>query len=72
MLMNIRMFFTVFLVMFLLVGCSGGGGAVGVSSDTTAPVITLMGDNPQFIEQGTSYIELGTKQLRILLVVLFE
>ncbi len=32
---------------------------VTVTPDITPPVITLLGDNPQIIEVGTSYIELG-------------
>lgn len=30
-----------------------------LEADTTAPVITLLGDDPQYVEQGTSYIEAG-------------
>ena len=29
------------------------------SSDATAPIITLLGDNPQTVEAGTSYVEAG-------------
>ncbi|HHI94771.1 MAG TPA: DUF5011 domain-containing protein [Gammaproteobacteria bacterium] len=34
-------------------------GAVAAIPDTTAPVITLLGDNPQFIPVGSAYTELG-------------
>ncbi len=44
-------------------GDSGNGNSPSniheLTSDTTPPVITLLGDNPQIIEVGTPYIELG-------------
>ena len=40
-----------------LVACDGSSS--GKSRDTTAPVITLTGANPQVIEAGTAYVELG-------------
>jgi len=39
-----------------LVAC---GGSSGKPKDRTAPTITLTGDNPQVIEAGTAYAELG-------------
>ena len=40
-----------------LAACDGSSS--GKSKDTTAPVITLTGNNPQVIEAGTQYVELG-------------
>ncbi len=37
----------------------GGGGGTSPAPDTTAPVITLLGNNPQVIELGSGYTELG-------------
>ena len=37
---------------------SVASAAVSITLDTTAPIITLTGDNPQIIEQGAGYIEL--------------
>ena len=51
-----------FLGLFTACGGSGGGndgGGGGGTADTTAPTITLTGDNPQTIEVGTAYTELG-------------
>ena len=46
-----------------LVACGGGNSsnpdAQPVVEDTTPPVITLIGDNPQIIEAGEDYTELG-------------
>ena len=50
--------FLVLLILALtLVAC--GGSSSGKARDTTAPVITLSGANPQVIEAGTAYVELG-------------
>ncbi len=46
-----------FLITFSLISCSGGSSSG--SQDTTPPVITLTGANPQSIEQGFIYNELG-------------
>jgi len=47
----------------LLVGCSSGNGPSQepsqTSNDTTPPVITLTGNNPQIISVGEPYVELG-------------
>ncbi len=45
---------------FTLVAC---GSSSGKSKDNTAPVITLLGDNPQVILAGTPYVELGATAL---------
>ena len=53
---------TVLLAPFLLISCGGGGGGGGDGdggSDTTAPVNTLIGPNPQMLEVGSTYNELG-------------
>ena len=42
---------------FTLIAC--GGSSSGKSKDNTAPVITLTGENPQVIEAGSAYVELG-------------
>ena len=34
-------------------------GDEDVAVDTTAPIITIIGDNPITLERGTSYIEVG-------------
>jgi len=50
------------VLMVSLVACGGGGGGGGnppPPPDTTAPVITLNGANPQTVEAGTPYVELG-------------
>ncbi len=46
-----------FVLSVTLVACDGSSS--GKSGDTTAPVITLTGANPQVIEAGTAYVELG-------------
>lgn len=56
------------LVLALFSACGGGGGAGGASPppsvpDTTVPVITLSGTNPQTVEAGTPYVELGATAL---------
>jgi ketopantoate hydroxymethyltransferase len=50
----------------LLIGCGGGGGGASAPqdpyqppSDTTAPVITLNGDNPQEVDLNGEYVEAG-------------
>ncbi len=50
---------SILFIFNLLTACGGGGGRTSASADTTAPVITLIGDNPQTIIQGAAYIELG-------------
>ena len=50
-------FLVLFVLLFTLVAC--GGSSSGKSKDTAAPVITLTGANPQVIEAGTAYVELG-------------
>jgi len=60
--------FVLIAVSFLLNAC-GGGGSSGSSApvtnppppppDVTAPVITLVGDNPQILITGNTYVELG-------------
>ena len=46
-----------------LFGCGGGNGSSQntptPSRDNTPPIITLTGDNPQVIEVGQAYVELG-------------
>jgi hypothetical protein len=49
-------FLVLLILSVTLVACSGSSGK---SRDTTAPVITLTGSNPQAIEAGTAYTELG-------------
>jgi PKD repeat protein len=46
-----------FVLSVTLVACDGSSS--GKSRDTTAPVITLIGADPQVIEAGTAYVELG-------------
>ena len=54
----------IFILLFLT-ACGGGGGSsapenpVQPPADTTAPVITLNGDNPQEVELNTEYVEAG-------------
>ena len=44
----------------LVAACGGGGGgAAAPPLDTTPPVITMLGINPQVITTGTAYTELG-------------
>jgi hypothetical protein len=56
--------FPLFLLVFLT-ACGGGGGSsapenpVQPPADTTAPVITLNGDNPQEVEFNGEYVEAG-------------
>lgn len=55
-----REYFLVILVLILtmfLVSCSGGGTIV--TPDTTAPVITLLGENPVNLYVGDTYVEAG-------------
>ncbi|MGB0495149.1 MAG: PQQ-dependent sugar dehydrogenase [Kangiellaceae bacterium] len=47
-------------LLILLIACGGGGSSDSPDIvDTTPPVITLAGDNPQNINYGSTYIELG-------------
>jgi hypothetical protein len=48
-----------FGAVLVLAACGDGGSR----RDTVAPVITLNGDNPQVIEAGTLYIELGASAI---------
>jgi hypothetical protein len=55
-----------FVMAVLLIGCGGGGGGASAPqdpyqppSDTTAPVITLNGDNPQEVDLNSEYVEAG-------------
>ncbi|HFB66490.1 MAG TPA: DUF5011 domain-containing protein [Aeromonadales bacterium] len=61
--MNFLKASSLFLMIGFLVGCGGGsdtgGSNGGGNTDTTAPVITLTGENPQTLPQGTAYVELG-------------
>ena len=50
-------FLVLLMLALTLVAC--GGSSSGKAKDTTAPVITLIGDNPQVIEAGSDYVELG-------------
>ena len=43
---------------FLLTACGGGGGG-GDDSDTTAPTLTLLGDNPLLVDVNTTYTDPG-------------
>jgi hypothetical protein len=57
-------FFLSLIITLALVACGGGGGSSSSSvpvppSDTTAPVITLNGDNPQSVDLNTDYVEAG-------------
>jgi len=50
------------LLVLLLSACGGGSNPPGPArpaADTTPPVITLTGDNPQTILTGNAYVELG-------------
>ncbi len=56
------MWYRLILISLLLVACGGDGpdgGAQGPAADSTPPVITLVGENPQFVEAATAYSELG-------------
>lgn len=58
-----RVFFSVMVFVFgilMILGCGGGGDD---NPDTTAPIITLNGENPLTIIQGIDYIELGATAL---------
>jgi hypothetical protein len=50
-----------FFLAVLLAACGGDGSAPQMPppSDATSPSITLIGENPQFIEVGDPYVELG-------------
>jgi len=50
--------FLFLLVLSFTLGACGGSSS-GRDRDTTPPVITLIGDNPQFIEAGSAYVEMG-------------
>ena len=47
---------TILFFAVLLTACGGGSGP---PSDRAAPVVTLVGENPQIIEAGSAYAELG-------------
>jgi len=47
------------LMLLAVAACGGGNGAPTPPRDTTPPAITLLGDNPQIIEAGQAYTELG-------------
>lgn len=49
-------FLFLFVLSITLVSCDGSSGK---SKDKIAPVITLIGSNPQMIEAGSDYVELG-------------
>ena len=53
----ISRFLVLLVLSFALVAC--GGSSSGRAKDNTAPVITLVGANPQVIEAGIQYVELG-------------
>ena len=62
--MNQLRVFLPFLMTAVLTACGGGGGSSSAPSqvapgDTTAPVITLTGDNPQAVDLNAEYQELG-------------
>jgi len=63
--MNQLRVFLPFLMTAVLTACGGGGGGSTSAptpvapGDTTAPVITLTGDNPQAVDLNTEYQELG-------------
>tara|TARA_B110000091_G_scaffold195869_1_gene222847 strand:+ start:2615 stop:3277 length:663 start_codon:yes stop_codon:yes gene_type:complete len=49
-----------FLILIISMACSSDNDTDStITADTTSPVITLIGDNPQTILQGNSYTELG-------------
>ena len=50
--------FLFLLVLSFTLGACGGSSS-GRDGDTTPPVITLTGDNPQVIEAGSAYVEMG-------------
>ncbi|MDA8682025.1 DUF5011 domain-containing protein [Porticoccaceae bacterium] len=61
---RLQSLFPLFILVFLT-ACGGGGGSsapenpVQPPADTTAPVITLNGDNPQEVELNAEYVEAG-------------
>ena len=61
---RLQSLFPLFILVFLT-ACGGGGGSSAPESpaqppaDTTAPVITLNGDNPQEVDLNTEYVEAG-------------
>ena len=62
--MNQLRVFLPFLMTAVLTACGGGGGPTSAPTpvapgDTTAPVITLTGDNPQSVDLNAEYQELG-------------
>ena len=63
--MNHVRVFLPFLMTAVLTACGGGGGGSSPApdpvapGDTTAPVITLTGDNPQGVDLNAEYQELG-------------
>ena len=50
--------FLTMLMMSMIVGC-GGGSSDSNPSDTTKPTITVLGDNPVTVEQGSTYTDAG-------------
>ena len=50
-------------MILFMIACSGGGDDTPPSYDTTAPVITLLSDNPQIIMTCEPYTELGATAL---------
>lgn len=42
-------------------GGGGGGGGGGIILDTTAPTVTLLGDNPLFLQVGDTYTDPGAQ-----------
>ena len=65
--MKFQLITRLIIVAFVLPACGGGGSSSSepVSPppppppDVTAPVITLVGDNPQIVITGNAYVELG-------------
>jgi hypothetical protein len=45
--------------LILFTACGGGGGSKKTTVDTTPPLITLNGDNPQTLTRGDAYVEAG-------------
>jgi hypothetical protein len=54
-----RLLLILSLLAFAACGDGNGGSAATPPPDTTPPVLTLVGDDPQLIEAGTDYTELG-------------
>ncbi|MCP4275875.1 MAG: DUF5011 domain-containing protein, partial [Gammaproteobacteria bacterium] len=48
-----------FVIPFIFVLASCGGGSAGDDADTTAPTITLTGDNPLTVEANSTFIDPG-------------